>query len=56
MSGLALDFTNPVGTRGLLDVCMCLGCGCVGGEWVGGLEQGLDGGVVLYLCEFGFFV
>ena len=26
--------------------CMCLGCGGVcglGGEWVGGLDQGLDG-------------
>ena len=27
--GLALGFTNPVGTRGMLDVCF--GCGGVGG-------------------------
>ena len=32
--------------RGVLDVCLCFGCGGVGdvdGEWVGGLDQGLDG-------------
>ena len=34
MRGLGLGFTNPVGTGGVLDVCLCLGCGCVGG--VGG--------------------
>ena len=32
---LGLGFTNPVGTGGVLDVCLCLGCGGVGGEWVG---------------------
>ena len=29
-----------------LDVCLCFGCGgvcCVGGEWVGGLDQGMEG-------------
>ena len=31
---LGLSFTNPVGTGGVLDVCMCFGCGGVGG--VGG--------------------
>ena len=31
MRGLGLDFTNRVGTGGVLDVCLCLGCGCVGG-------------------------
>ena len=34
MRGLGLGFTNPVGTVGELDVCMCLGCdgeGSVGG-------------------------
>ena len=42
MRGLGLDFTNPVGTGGVLDVCF--GCGgIVGGEWVGGLDQGLEG-------------
>ena len=34
MRGLDLGFTNPVGTRGVLDVCLCFGCGSVGG--VGG--------------------
>ena len=34
MRGLGLGFTNPVRTRGVLDVCMCLDCGGVGG--VGG--------------------
>ena len=39
MRGLSLGFTNPVGSRGVLDVCF--GCGGVGGEWVGGLDQDL---------------
>ena len=42
--GLGLGFTNHVGTGGILDVCLCLGCGAVGGicrEWVG-LNQGLE--------------
>ena len=46
MRGLGLGFTNPVGTGGVLDVCLCLGCSGVGGvcgEWVGGLDQGLEG-------------
>ena len=46
VSGLGLDFTNPVGTYGVLDMCLCFGCGCVGGvggKWVGGLDQGLEG-------------
>ena len=50
MRGLGLDFTNPVGTGGVLDVCL-RGVGGVGGEWVGGLDQGLEGWVVLCLCE-----
>ena len=36
VSGLGLGFTNPVGTGGVLDVCLCVGCGGVGGvggEW-----------------------
>ena len=41
MRGLGLGFTNPVGTGGVLDVCLC--CGGVGGEWVGGLDQGMEG-------------
>ena len=46
MRGLGLVITNPVGTGKLLDVCLCFGCGGVGGfgeEWVGGLDQGLEG-------------
>ena len=35
MRELGLGFTNHVGTGGVLDVCLCLGCGGVGGEWVG---------------------
>ena len=48
---LGLGFTNPVGTRGVLDMCLCFRCGGVdgvGGEWVGGLDQGRErcGGVM----------
>ena len=35
---LGLGFTTHVGTGGVLDVCLCFGCGGVGGvgrEWVG---------------------
>ena len=38
MGRLGLGFTNPVRTREYWDVC--LGCGGVGGEWVGGLDKG----------------
>ena len=34
------------GNRGVLDVCLCFGCGGVGGvggEWIGGLDHGLEG-------------
>ena len=41
MRGLGLSFTNHVGSWGVLDVC--LDCGGVGGKWVGGLDQGLEG-------------
>ena len=46
MRGLGLGFTNHVGTWGVLDVCLCSGCGGVVGvvgEWVWGLDQGLKG-------------
>ena len=46
MRGLDLDITNPVETGGVLDVCLYFGCGgvgVVGGECVGGLDQGLEG-------------
>ena len=32
----------------MLDVCLCFGCGGVGGEWVGGLDQDLEGWC--YVC------
>ena len=41
LRGLGLGFTNHVGTGEVLDVCLCFGCGVVGG--VGGLDQGLEG-------------
>ena len=54
---IGLCFTNPVGTGGVLDVCLCLGCGGVGGEWVVGLDQGLEGWCyVCVSCESGFCV
>ena len=37
MRELGLGFTNPVGTGGVLDMCLRFGCGGVGGvggEWV----------------------
>ena len=29
MRELGLGFTNPVGTGGVLDMCLCFGCGDV---------------------------
>ena len=48
MRELGLGFTDPVGTGGVLDMCLCFGCGGVGGEWVGGLDKGQElwGGVM----------
>ena len=37
VSGFGVVFTNPGGTRGVWGVCLCLGCGGVGGvvgEWM----------------------
>ena len=54
MRGLGLGFANPVGTEGVLDVCLSFGCRGVvdvGGEWIEDLDQGLEGWVVLCLCE-----
>ena len=57
MIGLGLGFTNPVGTGGVLDVRLCLGYGGVGGEWVGDLDQGVEGwGYAGVSCESGFSV
>ena len=43
---LDLGLTNHVGIGGVLDMCLCFGCG--GGELVGGLDQGRErwGGVM----------
>ena len=44
MRELSLGLTNLMGTGRVLDVCF--GCGSVfgvGREWVGGLDQGLEG-------------
>ena len=52
MRGLGLGFTNPVGTGGVLNLCLWFGCGGVGGacgEWVGGLDPSLEGGW-WYVC------
>ena len=38
-------------------MCLCLGCGGVAGEWVGGLDQGLEGWCYACVrCESGFSV
>ena len=45
MRELGLGFTNPLGIGGVLDMCLCFGCGGVGGdggEWVGGLNRGRE--------------
>ena len=54
MRKLGLSFTNPVGTWGVLDMCLCFCCGGaggVGGECVGAWIRIGSGGVVLCLCE-----
>ena len=43
MRELGLGFTNPVGTGGVLDV------GGIGGEWVDGLDWGLEGEELIFL-------
>ena len=48
---LGLCFTYPGGTWGKWDMCLFFGCG-----GVGGLGQGLDGWVVLCLCEWILYV
>ena len=35
--GLGVGFTNPVGTEGVWDMCLNLGCSGVGGVGVSGL-------------------
>ena len=50
MRELGLDFTNSVWTGGVLDMCLCFGCGGVVGEWVGGLDQGRERWGWCYVC------
>ena len=39
---IGISFSNPVGTWRVWDVCLCLGCGGVGGGWrVSGLVHGI---------------
>ena len=48
-----MGFTNSGGTWGKCGMCLrfgCVGLGGVGGEWVGGLCQGMGDGMVLCLC------
>ena len=59
--GLGLGITTPVGTGGMLDLCLCLGCGCVWCRW--GMGRRLGPGsrrvgwcYVCMNCESGFFV
>ena len=50
MRELVLGFTNPVGIGRVLDMCLCFGCGGVGGvgrEWLGAWTRGGSSGVVL---------
>ena len=54
--GLGFGFTNPVGTGGVWDVCLCLGCG----GWVGWVTwvrfwEGVFFNVYV-CCESGSFV
>ena len=54
MRRLGLNFTNPMGTGGVLDVCLYLGFGGVDGvgvDWVAAWDRVWMGGVVLCLCE-----
>ena len=48
MRGLVLGLTNPVGT-GECWTCVCILV--VGGDWVGGLDQGLECWGGFCLCE-----
>ena len=48
MRELGLGFANPVGTGGVLDMCLCFGCGRGWCRWGVGLDQGRErwGGVM----------
>ena len=53
LRGLCLGVSNSLGTCGVYDVCLCLACGGVGGEWVGAWtrvwKEGWGGGGC-YIC------
>ena len=49
MRELVLGFTNPVGTEEVLDMCLCFGCGGVGGVWSGEWESWAKG-VIMCVC------
>ena len=43
---MGLGFTNHVGTGRVLNMCLCFSCGGMsglGGEWIGGWNQGPEG-------------
>ena len=42
-AGDVLEISVMRGVGGVYDMCLCFGCGGVGGEWVGGLDQSLGG-------------
>ena len=48
---IAFGLYQSCANRGNYGHVSVFGCGGVGGEWVGGLDQRLDGWVVLCLCE-----
>ena len=53
MRGLGLGFANPVGTGGVLDVCLCFACGvCAWYRWGVGRGPGPGSGGVgwCYVC------
>ena len=46
--GFGFGFTNHVGEGAVLDVCLCLCCGGVGGvggDWLAGLDKGMGCGI-----------
>ena len=54
--GLGLGFANPAGTWGKWDMCLCFGCGGVGGVRGGGAAWARVSCYVCVCCESGFFV
>ena len=49
--GLGLGFTNPGGTWGKWDMCLCFGCGGMGGGMGGLLWPGTGRvGGIMYVC------